>query len=229
MQRVLDLQVKSAATFSNFIVGANALTIESLKLVAEGRGDNYMYIWSQTGEGLSHLLQATCEHATQHAIENIYLPLAELKACGPDFLHTIHEFPVVCIDDIHLVAGEDPWEEALFHAFNRVKECQHRLLLGGHRAVAECGFQLPDLTSRLAWGAAYLITPLRDQEKILLLQQAGQRRGFHLPEEVAYYLLARYPRDMQTQRRILEKLDLLSLQEKHKITLPFVRAKLESF
>lgn len=222
MQLVLDLKLKSDATFDNFMVGQNEITVNVLKAFAEGRGDPYCFVWSQPGDGLSHLLQAVCHHAT----ENMYLPLAELKILGPAFLEGVDSVPLVCIDDIHCVAGDAAWEEALFHAFNRIHERGHRLIFGAHHIAVECGFQLKDLFSRIVSGASYSVLSLCDEDKMLLLQQTAKRRGFTLPIEVVRYLLAHYPRDMRTQLSILEKLDFVSLQEKHRLTLPFVKSKL---
>ncbi len=220
MQLVLDLKLKSDATFDNFMVGQNEIAVNVLKAFAVGEGDSYCFVWSHPGDGLSHLLQAVCHRAT----ENMYLPLAELKVFGPDFLEGIDSVPIVCIDDIHLIAGDAAWEEALFHLFNRTHERGHRLIFGAHHIAAECGFQLKDLLSRITWGASYPILALGDEDKLTLLQQTAKQRGFNLPIEVTRYLLAHYPRDMRTQLLILEKLDLASLQEKHKITLPFTKS-----
>jgi DnaA family protein len=44
--------------------------------------------------------------------------------------------------------------------------------------------------------------------------------------EVAKYLLMHYPRDLRTQLALLDRLDKLSLQEKHKITIPFIKSQL---
>lgn len=224
MQRVLDLKLKSDATFDNFMVGQNEIAIKALNAFAAGGGDSYCFVWSHSGDGLSHVLQAICHQSTINALESMYLPLAELKVFGPDFLEGIDSVPLVCIDDIHVVAGEAAWEEALFHAFNRIRERGHRLVFGAHHVAAECGFQLKDLLSRIAWGASYPLLALCDDDKMQLLQHTAKRRGFHLPLEVARYLLAHYPRDMRTQLAILEKLDVVSLQEQHKITLPFTKS-----
>ncbi|MES2205031.1 MAG: DnaA regulatory inactivator Hda [Pseudomonadota bacterium] len=224
MQLLLDLKLKCDATFDNFMVGENEVVVNVLKAFAEEKGDPYCFVWSHPGDGLSHLLQAICHRAK----ENMYLPLAELKVFGPDFLEGIDSVPLVCIDDIHVVAGDAAWEEALFHTFNRIHERGHRLIFGAHHVAAECGFQLKDLLSRIASGASYSLLPLKDDDKMQLLQHTAKRRGFNLPIEVARYLLAHYPRDMRTQLSILEKLDFASLQEKHKVTLPFVKSALLS-
>lgn len=224
MQLALDLKLHSEATFENFIVGQNEVVVNVLKAFSVGRGDPYCFMWSHPGDGLSHLLQAVC-HCTA---ESVYLPLAELKPFGPAFLENIDSVPLVCIDDIHLVAGDVIWEEALFHAFNRIHERGHQLIFGAHAVAMECGFQLKDLLSRIMSGACYSLLPLKDDDKMQLLQRKAKERGFNLPVEVARYLLAHYPRDMCTQLAILEKLDLASLQEKHKITLPFVKSLFSS-
>lgn len=227
MQLVLDLKLKPDFSFDNFMVGQNSLAINVLKTFMTGEStDLSCFVWSRPGDGLSHLLQAVCHGAKQNAIESIYLPLAELIAFGPDFLNTIDIIPLVCIDDIHLIAGNAVWEEALFHAFNRLREKGNYLILGAHFTVSECGFLLPDLMSRINWGITYPLLPLNDDDKMKLLQQTARQKGFDLPIEVTRYLLAHYPRDMRTQLAILEKLDALSLQEKHKITLPFIKARL---
>jgi len=226
MQLVLDLKLKSDATFDNLMTGQNAIAVDVLKAIAEGKGDPYCFVWAHPGDGLSHLLQAVCHHATQFSLESMYLPLAELKVFGPDFLEGVDAVPLVCIDDIHLIAGDAAWEEALFHAFNRIHERGHRLVFAAHKPAADCGFQLQDLLSRITWGISYPLLALQDEDKAKLLQQTAKRRGFNLPTDVARYLLAHYPRDMRTQLAILEKLDVVSLQEKHKVTLPFVKSKL---
>lgn len=229
MQLAFDLKLHSEATFENFVVGSNEIVVDVLKKMAVGNGGHLnCFIWSQSVDGLSHLLQAVCHHATQHAVENLYLPLAELKSFGPTLLIGVEAVPVVCLDDVDCVAGDAAWEEALFHAFNRIREKEGRLIVGAHHAVIESSFHLQDLISRLAWGVSYKLHSLDDAEKMALLQLSAKRRGFHLPRDVVKYLLTHYPRDFRTQFNILEKLDALSLQEKHKITLPFVKLVLKN-
>jgi DnaA family protein len=48
----------------------------------------------------------------------------------------------------------------------------------------------------------------------------------HMPEEVANFLLTHVPRDMTNLISVLDALDALSLQEKRKLTIPFVKSAL---
>ncbi len=227
MQLAFDLYVHSDASLDNFVLGSNALVVNALKDMASGLGDQYCFIWAEKGDGLSHLLQAISRYAEQQAVQSLYLPLKELINLGPEVLRGVDAVSLVCLDDIDSVAGDAAWEEALFYTFNRLRDHDSRLLVGAHHIVSACGFQLQDLVSRLSWGGAYHLSSLNDESKLNFLQCNAKRRGFKLPLEVARYLLTHYPRDMRTQLRLLGKLDALSLQEKHKITLPFVRAFLK--
>jgi len=229
MQLALDLRLHSEATFNNFVAGSNAVVIDVLKKMSLSDGELSCFVWGHSGEGVSHILQAVCHEARHHGISSMYLPLKECKTFGFSLFNGLEEVSVVCLDDIDSLTGDKDWEEALFHCFNRIREKGGRLIVGAHHSNTQCGFQLQDLLSRLAWGVSYKLQPLNDQEKIDLLQLNAKRRGFALSLDIAKYLLAHYPRDLRTQFDFLEKLDILSLQEKHKVTLPFVKSVLVNF
>ena len=226
MQLVLDIKLRHDATFENFLVGNNSELISALQFASKVQGENNYYCWATKGCGLSHLLQATCHAASQNNFQSMYIPLAEFKVFGPDILEGIESLDLICIDDLQLIAGDKQWEEALFHAFNRLRDAGKYLILGSRLAPGEMPIQLKDLHSRLHSGVCFQIKELNDQDKILLLQQDAKRRGFELSQDIAKYLINHYPRDMATQLDILQKLDLASLVKKHRVTLPFVKSTL---
>lgn len=226
MQLVLDIKLRHDATFENFLAGNNLEIVSALQLAAQGEGEKNYYCWATKGCGLSHLLQATCQLASVNNYQAIYLPLAELKVFGTNILDGIESLDLVCIDDLQLIAGDQEWEEALFHGFNRLRDAGKFLILGSHVAPNKVPVQLKDLLSRLQAGFCFHLKELDDHNKIILLQQDAKRRGFELSQEIAKYLINHYPRDMSTQLNILQKLDLVSLQKKHKVTLPFVKSTL---
>lgn len=227
MQLVFNLHLRFKANLNNFILGPNTAVVHGLQSVARGGSDHYAFVWADEGDGLTHLLQAICDDATQQGIENVYLPLKEILDLGPSLLAGLDDISLVCFDDIEAIAGQPDWEEALFDLFNRFQENSCSLIIGAHRTVSACHFELKDLVSRLGSGLAYCLSPLSDQDKLICLQQNATHRGFVLPQNVAQYFLTHYPRDMRTQLKLLEQLDRLSLQQHHKITLPFVKAHLQ--
>jgi chromosomal replication initiation ATPase DnaA len=82
---------------------------------------------------------------------------------------------LVCIDNIECVAGDEPWEMAIFNLYNRILESgKTRLLITGDRPPRQLNLGLPDLASRLDWGQIYKLQPLSDEDKLQALQL---RRG----------------------------------------------------
>lgn len=230
VQLVLDIKLRHDATFEDFLVGNNQPIVHALRQAAGNNqhinNETNYYCWAEQGCGLSHLLQATCHAASQAKRQAMYIPLAELKIFGSDILDGVESLDLVCIDDLHLIAGDAQWEEAVFHAFNRLRDAGKILVLGSHLPPNKMDIHLKDLQSRLHSGVCFQIKELDDQDKVLLLQLDAKRRGFELSPDIAKYLINHYPRDMSTQLDILQKLDLASLVKKHKVTLPFVKSTL---
>ncbi len=85
------------------------------------------------------------------------------------------------------------------------------------------GLKLPDLATRLAAGLVYQLQPLSDEEKIAALRLRAERRGMEMGEDVAHYLLTRYPRDLHSLFALLDKLDTATLAAQRRLTIPFLR------
>ena len=69
----------------------------------------------------------------------------------------------------------------------------------------------------------YQLHPLAEEEKLGALRLRARNRGFDLPEDVARYVLRRYPRDTRSLFALLERIDEASLARKRRITIPFIR------
>ncbi|MCW9024914.1 MAG: DnaA regulatory inactivator Hda [Gammaproteobacteria bacterium] len=217
-QLALNIQLKDTATFDNFFAGENEALLNALR---EGTETSF-YFWSATGDGKTHLLQALCHEAVNRHIQPAYIPL-NTPEFTPAILDGLEHFDLVCLDDIQSVIGNDDWEQALFHLYNRIQEQGHRLIISANTAPANLDVRLPDLLSRLSWGLVYQLQSLNDEQKQQVLQQSAQARGMMLNDEVAVYLLKHCPRDMNSLFMLLEKLDRASLQAQRKLTIPFVR------
>lgn len=58
-QLVLDLQAPRVPSFDNFLAGANAEALASVRALAEGRlAESVIYLWGDAGCGRSHLVAA---------------------------------------------------------------------------------------------------------------------------------------------------------------------------
>lgn len=227
LQLPLCLSLKDDASFENFYPGANAEIVTGLQQAAVGRGEKIIYLCGARGQGRSHLLQAACHEAARHQLSAVYLPLKDLKNESPEMLVGMEAQHLVCVDDLHLLAGMRAWEEAVFHLFNRVHDARGTLILAGNDLPKSLSLTLPDLTSRLSWGVVYQLHPLTDNEKITVLIRRANARGITLSEEVGKYLLTHCPRHMTTLLSALDTLDKASLAQQRRLTIPFVKEVLE--
>lgn len=217
----LQIKLNDAATFVNYLSGANA---EIVKILQAGT-EPYLYLWSAEATGKTHLLQALCHSMGQG--QAIYLPLKELAQQPAEILEGLEQFRLVCVDDIQCIAGHADWELNLFHLYNRLREQGGHLCITSNVSPEQLNVQLADLLSRLKWGLVYQLQVLKDEDKIRAMQLRASQRGFDLTDEVAKFLLNRYPRDLHNLFALLDKLDSASLQAQRRLTIPFVKQWLE--
>jgi DnaA family protein len=225
-QLALGLTLQPAFSFDSFIPGPNGEALDAVRRLAAGAGEPYLYLWGPAGVGKSHLLQAACgaAHAPERPVA--YLPLTQALHFGPDLLQDLETMTLVCLDDLHCLAGQALWEEALFDLYNRIREADAGLLVSADRPLAQLPTGLPDLASRLAWGPSYQLQPLPDAELLTALTRLAAERGLRLPADSAQYILRRCPRDLGYLQGLLERLDRASLAAQRRLTLPFVREQL---
>ena len=94
----------------------------------------YIYIWSREGAGRSHLLHAACAELSARGDAVGYVPLDKRTWFVPEVLEGMEHLSLVCIDNIECVAGDEPWEMAMFNLYNRILESgKTRLLITGDR------------------------------------------------------------------------------------------------
>ena len=149
--------------------------------------------------------------------------MTELIAFSPDIFEGLESRQLICIDDVHMIAGKAIWEEAFFHAYNRIQDAGGRLIVTANALPKTLGFILPDVVSRLAWGMVFQLQLLTDAEKLQMLMLRAKQRGMLLSEEVAKFILTHCPRDMSALFAALDQLDKMSLAAQRKLTIPFVK------
>lgn len=226
-QLTLGFCLQDEATFANFHIGNNIEVVAQLQKTVQGSGERLVYLYGTRGQGCSHLLQACCHYAQQQQVTSVYLPFANLITMSPEVLMGLETLSVLCLDDVHLIAGLKDWEEAVFHLYNRVYDQGGRMIIAAHDVPQAIQLHLPDLVSRLSWGGIYQIQSLADQDKLAVLISRASHRGITLSEEVAKYILTHCPRHMATLFAALDALDKASLAAQRRLTIPFVKEVLQ--
>jgi DnaA family protein len=223
-QLALDVRLRDASSFENFYTpGGREVPDRLTAAIAGSAGGAQIYLWGEAGSGRSHLLQATCRLASAESVTAAYVPLTEATRLEPTMLEGLESVRLVCLDDMQAVAGNRAWETALFTLLDRVRDAGGVLVAAGDAPPAGLELAMPELVSRLARGLVYQLQPLDDAGKLAAMRLRARNRGFELTEEVARYILNRYPRDTAALFTLLDRIDRASLAHQRRVTIPFVR------
>ena len=123
-------------------------------------------------------------------------------------------------DDVDTL--DDAAQIALFNRINDARAGRGYVLAAGTTQPRKLALR-PDLKSRLAWGLAFEIRALTDNDKRSALLQQATARGMNVNSELLDYLMTYVRRDMPTLAGIVDALDRYSLETKRPLTLPLVR------
>ncbi len=225
-QLPLGIGLPDSAVFATFHPGRNAAVVAAAKASALGTGEPVLYLYGAQGSGKTHLLQAACHTAHEQGRRAALLPLSEVAELGVGAVEGWEMFDLVCVDDMHAIAGNGEWEGALFTLFNALRARGGCWMASGVDVPAALQLTLPDLVSRLAAGPVYQLHELDDEGRVLALTLRATQRGLDMPPEVGHFLLKHLPRDMRTLYAALEVLDRASLAQQRRLTVPFVKSVL---
>lgn len=216
-QLALNLGNLPTPCLTNFIGSADVVLAlkELLSSTNTQQGQRHIYLFGQEGSGRTHLLNACSAFVQKHkqTVRNL-----DVYSKVDDFIYA-PSITLYTVDNVEQLDNQR--QIALFNLFNQIVPGQ-KLICSG--ADAPLGLRVrEDLRTRLGWGLAFRLTPLKDDEKITALMQAAQARGLQLSPEVPSWLINHYQRDLGSLMAVLDALDQFSLERKRAVTLPLLR------
>ena len=218
-QGILPVVITDNATFDNYLSSNNHHVVQFIRRMLDGESiGKVAYIWGPRGVGKTHLLYSACKH-----IENsYYIPLSS-PDLEPQFLDELDATDLICIDDVHRVAGSIAWEKRIMALFEITQVQNTRLILTANAPPQSLEFHLPDLMSRLYSREIFKLSGVSDDDKIKILMRRASRRGIQIDEPVARFALKRYARDMHTLLNLLDRIDSTTLEQHRRVTIPFLK------
>lgn len=214
-QLVFDLVALEPPTFRNFVVGRNAEAVRALERAAAGTlAETGIVLWGPPGAGKSHLVAAAAAAARTAGRAVVHCPATS------DWPPSASSGAFVALDDVG--AADAPSQARLFTLFNMLRERGGTLVAAASAPPAQLALR-DDVRTRLAWGLAYEILPLADDDKPAALAAYARSRGFALDADVIAYLLAHGRRDMGTLVATLGALDRRSLELKRPVSVAMLR------
>ncbi len=223
VQLPLQFDFNRQQNFASFFPGNNQETHTHLQGFPVNSEHQQIQLWGAAGLGKTHLLQATCQLASEQQLSTFYLALGSTQCPPPSILDGLEDIQLVCLDDIDLIAGQDAWEHALFHFYNAHKNYGHKLLVSTSLAPVELHFSLPDLKTRLGWGLTLKLNALSDEQILGALCARAKQRGFDIPDNVGQFLIRHYDRKMAGLWDMLDKIDQTTLSRQRKLTIPLLK------
>ncbi len=225
-QIALDISLATAPAFSNFFSGPNHAALSHLELWSGSplRSPVPTYLWGEPGSGKTHLLKAAVGALQQQGARVGWLDASSIEP--PEFNNS---WSAVVLDECHLYTAVQ--QQAAFNWFvNAVSSAD-----GQPRGVLAAG-QVPpadlplrdDLRSRLGWGHVYQLQLLSEAERRGVLRAQADARGIFLSDEVISFVLNRFSRDLSSLMQLLNQLDGYALQTQRAVTVPLLKAMLES-
>lgn len=224
-QLPLAIALKPERGFDEFIWPTADTLQPFLKALAKGEAQQG-FIHGLPGTGKSHLLEATIDAAEKAGRRACLLSASALVSLPTQAVEGIEQFDLVAIDDVDKLAGHADWQETVFHLYNRMQAKGSGMLFSSLSSPQQSGIELKDLQSRLGAGAVFGLFLLDDEGLMHFLFQQARSRGLVLTEELARYLVMRAPRQPSALAAIMQRLDIASLADQRRLTIPFVKQQL---
>jgi len=212
-QYLLDLKFPISFREEDYIVtNSNYLAWRFVKKWPDWgteRLSNIACIYSETGAGKSHLV-------------SIWQKLSGAQKVSVEFLSTVRNFENnnFIIDDIEQFFE---YERELFNLFNHVLDTKSFLLITANRVPAKLNIKLPDLRSRIA--SVFAIELSRPDDRMIesIITKYFSDIQITLNPNVIKFLVTRINRSYAEISATLKALDKISLSEKRKISIPFIK------
>ncbi len=217
-QFTLPVSLEDSVSLDNFLLpdGLDASLLTQLQNIDLP----VLYLYGSTGSGVSHLLMSSVR---QGSVCDQYLPMAELLGSEAAVLQSIPLGGVIAIDDLECLNElSENWCEALFDLYHRQLDAGGVMRFGAHVAPQQLQIPLADLRSRILSGPVWAL-PAPDETQVKkVLEARAHARGFEMSDAVLSWLLTRETRNLGHLMQLLEKLDRMTLQQRRRLTVPFL-------
>ena len=189
-------------TFSSFVIGPfNELAHAAAQAVLKNPGAAYnpLFIYSGTGLGKTHLLQAIGNHIKERLRDtNIHYVTSEkfsidyITSIQNNAVNTFKEkyraHDILIMDDIQFLSHKEKTQEELFHLFNVLSEGNKQIIFSSDQHP---NF-IPGLAERLKsrFGAGMIVDILQPdyESRVAILKQKSSSRNFFPANDIVEYL-----------------------------------------
>lgn len=226
-QLTLPIDIDESLSFDNFVEGANTRLVQHLKDQLASRLNDEpspycgIVIWGNSNVGKTHLLRALVRLFKESGGEVRWLTQEKLR------LEPKAEKDaklLYLLDDLEGFIKNNEVERVLLTTIERIKQEQALLLITARQAVSRLTLELADLSSRIKAMDSFELSMLEDAQKRQVVRQRAFQRGIVLSEAVLDWLFNHTSRELGVLLDLLEQMDVTSLTQKRRVTIPLIKA-----
>jgi len=233
--------LNSRYTFDTFIEGKdNQFAKAACSSVAESPGNtpfNPLLIYSATGLGKTHLLQAignllfkklpnyqitylTSERFMLEFISSIQ------KNKSTDFANQYRTSDILLIDDVQFFEAKEQTQEQFFHLFNALYEKNKQIVLTVDKHPNELSGIKERLVSRFQSGLIVDIQPPDLETRIAILMNEAEQNNLNLNYKITEFIASTIKTDIRKMKGVLVRLLAISSLKQVDITVGLVKTVL---
>ena len=196
-------------SFESFVAGpSNQLALSASQAVAEDPGQSYnpLFLYSGTGLGKTHLLQAIGKTCASRGMSVLYVTSEQFtnefitairNRTTEDFRQRYRSVEVLLIDDVQFLSGKEQTHEGFFHTFNDLHNSGNQVVISSDRPPRELALMEDRLRSRFEWGLIADIQPPDLETRMAILANKADRMRFDLEDSVIELIAKRIQRNVR--------------------------------
>ena len=199
----------SRYTLNNFIVGnSNRLAYAAVIEVAENPGHAYnpLFIYSDAGQGKTHLLHAIGHIATNNGLQVIYTTAEQFtnefiltikQKRVEDFRGKFRNIHLLLFDDMQFIANKKQTQQCFFHTFNELYNNNCQIIITADRSPKDMALLSNKLRSRLEWGLTVPVEPPDFETRLAILRAKAKEMMTPISDEVLQLLAKRVQQNVR--------------------------------
>lgn len=188
-------------TLDRFIVGSsNRLAYAAVMEVTENLGRpccNPLFIYSDAGQGKTHLLHAIAHIATSNGLPVSYITaeqftnefvIAIKQKQVKDFRSKFESIRMLLFDDIQFISDKKQTQQCFFHIFNDLYSNDCQMVITADRSPKDIALLSNKLRSRLEWGLVIPIEPPDFETRLSILKAKAKEMRMPSSDETLQLL-----------------------------------------
>ncbi|MCK5805890.1 MAG: chromosomal replication initiator protein DnaA [Lentisphaeria bacterium] len=199
------LRVNSRCVFGSFVVGENTkMAHAACMAVTENPGTLYnpLFLYSRTGLGKTHLLQAVAnkihqsdprkriQYLTSEEFSNLFIEGLKSGTLSK-FRELYRNVDVLLVDDVQFFTGKEKFQEEFFHTFNSLYNNHKQIVLASDQPPHEIEGLEKRLVSRFGQGMIADIQRPDYETRVAILRKKQEGHTIKIGDEVLSYIAKR--------------------------------------